>query len=494
MLKIIYRYSFILFASLLVIFETIQISKGQWFGDFWEHSAVVKELSRHLAHPNNPIIKTHIAHAFFSPYSICVAIFSIITKLNSIQSLECFAFFNLVFFLIAFYLFCLAIFKENHNITATLGLVFILFFWGREPFAWSGFYDILMLHNDLPYPSTFAISLAFLILSMIAKDQVQKHYYKTLIIIILSAIVFITHPTTAIFLFVGIIALNFTFNNYSLKQCIIKSAIIIVPSLILCLLWPYYHIIDLLFGNNIDFHSDSKVLYSGVLRINWPLLLILPGILLIKRDKVIIFFLTAMSLMALIFLGGYVFKIYGVSRLISTIMMFGQILMGYMVALLIKESRLYGKVYLTILSVSFVTSLYLNRPALYKTLNPFENWSIDYYNKYNFLRNVVGPDDIILSDPKSNWIIPTYNGKVISSIHPIYWINDINQRRMDIKSFFINANSDSTRKTIIQKYQPNYLLIDYTSVHFNYPTIKWLNSIGISVYKGHQLELIKITR
>ena len=98
-MKILYRYSFFIISAVLVIFEITLILRGQWSGDFWEHSAVVSELSKDLIHPGNPIVNLNIPHAFFSPFSLFVAFFSRITGLNSIQSLEYFAFFNLLFFL-----------------------------------------------------------------------------------------------------------------------------------------------------------------------------------------------------------------------------------------------------------------------------------------------------------------------------------------------------------------------------------------------------------
>ncbi|MBS1668452.1 MAG: hypothetical protein JST58_13835 [Bacteroidetes bacterium] len=61
---------------------------------------------------------------------------------------------------------------------------------------------------------------------------------------------------------------------------------------------------------------------------------------------------------------------------------------------------------------------------------------IGYYRKFDFLRTTIHDDDIVLSDAQSNWIIPSFNGKVIWSIHPLYWLNDIYQRRADVKSFF----------------------------------------------------------
>ena len=97
--------SYLILVIFLVIFETFHITKGHWQGDFFEHSAVVNELSKNLLHPNNPIIKSNTSHAFFSPYSILVASFSKVTDLNSINSLAYFAYFNLIFFLYSLYFF-----------------------------------------------------------------------------------------------------------------------------------------------------------------------------------------------------------------------------------------------------------------------------------------------------------------------------------------------------------------------------------------------------
>ena len=430
----------------------------------------------------------------FSPYAFIVAVFSRLTTFTSIQALQCFGLFNLVFFLVAFYLFCKSVFKENHNLVATISVLLILFFWGKNPFSWSGFYNFMNLHFFLPYPSTFAMSLSFLILALVASNQDRKHYFKIIMAIILSAIVYITHPTTAMFLYIAIIAFNFSFNDYSIKQTIIKSAMIIVPGFLLCLLWPYYNILHLIFGNNADFHHDSERLYEGFLERNWPALLMLPGLFLIKRDKIFNFFLTGIIIMTLIYAAGYVFKVYGVSRLISNIMMFVHFLIAYTVVALTKDRlTLYGKIYLWILSVCITLSIYLNRSgieAVYNIITDFPG--ARYYNKYYFLRKSVAPEDIILADKQSNWVIPAFSGKVIESIHPLYWVDDINERRADVASFFNSENSDSQRLYILRKYKPDYILIDHSRDYFNTSTLQWLKLIGHTVYNEDQLELIKI--
>lgn len=114
--------------------------------------------------------------------------------------------------------------------------------------------------------------------------------------------------------------------------------------------------------------------------------------------------------------------------------------------------------------------------------------------KYNFLRNIIESDKLILSDSKSNWFIPSFNGKVISSMHPLYWVNDINERRRAIHSFFTRESSNVLRVGIIQKYHPDYILLNHSEIDLNESTQKWLNRIGQTTYKSDQLELIKIRK
>src|SRR5262249_40364670 len=161
-------------------------------------------------------------HAFFSPYALLVALVAKITNVDAIRALQYVAYFNLVLLFTTYYLFCKSIFKNE--VVATTGLIFILFLWGRNPFLWSGFYHIYGLGNVLPYPSTFALSLAFLVLYLLSNNPGKKTYVKSAVMVMLSSVVFITHPTTAIFLFAIIVAYNFCFNDYSIKQTIITSS------------------------------------------------------------------------------------------------------------------------------------------------------------------------------------------------------------------------------------------------------------------------------
>ncbi|MBS1668453.1 MAG: hypothetical protein JST58_13840 [Bacteroidetes bacterium] len=328
-LKIFERYSYLLLALFLVVFESTLIYRGLWADDFWEHSAVVHELSKHLLNPENPIIYSHNPHAFFSPYSIIVAVFSKLTGLNSIQSLSWFAFFNLLFFLFSFYAFCKSVFTENPNSIAAISLFLILFFCGRNPYQWSGFYHIIIMDNMLPYPSTFANAMSFLILSMLAKAKDKWKPANIIGISLLGSMVLISHPPTALFLFIGIGSMNWALNGYSVKTGILRSAAIIIPCIVLAICWPYYHIIDLFTSKGYNFHSDSLPLYQGIISRNWPLLFVFPAFF-IKRDPIIFFFLATIITLTAIYFTGYLLKVYGASKILFNLNMFADLLIGYL--------------------------------------------------------------------------------------------------------------------------------------------------------------------
>ena len=491
-----YNCYFIL-SSFLIIFEFILIKKGHWVGDFFEHSAVVNELSKNLFHPNNPIISSEIAHAFFSPYSFVVGFFSKVSGFNSIDSLAYFAFFNLIFFLYSLYVFSKSIFPKKYNLIASLALIFIMFFWGKSPFVWSGFYHIFVLHYVLAYPSTFAVSLMLLTLGLVSKNKIK--YY--LVVIFCNAIVLISHPPTAVILFISICTMCFCFNDYSLKRGIIKSFILIVPSVLLSFFWPYFNIIDLFVGNKstVDFHISSSLMYTDIFKRNWPILLAIPSFIYSKKDSNVMFLALTTVLLLLVYVAGYLFDFHGISRVISGAMLFSHLLIAYNTIYSLDELKIFNKFYLLFLISTFLISISLNFSQLGKVvLSILKEKDIEYHSKFSFLRKEVQPNDIILSDTKSSWIIPSYNGKVISSScsngckHPLYWVDNYQQRRTDVNSFFKKESSDSLRFVILQEYEPDYLLINYFNVDISCSTYEYLKSLSETIYEENNLELLKL--
>jgi hypothetical protein len=486
--RMLYRYSFFIAASILFLFEAPKIARNEWGGDFWTHSAVVHELSYHPLHPKNPIIRSDIPHAFYSPYSLLVASFASLTHINTIPALEIFAYFNLVFFLVSFYLFTRSIFREHHQLLTFCGLVLMLLLWGKDPPGWSGFFHFIVLKDVLPYPSTFSMSLSFLVLSILSRRP-SLNFLQTVSVIILNGVILISHPTTFVFLFLSTIALYRSVHSLSIQLTLIKVAVVMLVSFLLCLLWPYFNIIDLFTGDNAIFHQESKVLYHDIPGKVWPAALALPALIFFKKDRVIKFLSLSVGIMLVVYGAGDLTGKYGFSRLLSPIMIYAQLLISYFLFYLFKKNKKYFKVYLCSCVAVLILCLYINRVSLVKTLDILKPAQTHYYMRYAFLQKIVGRYDLILADTNSNQYIPTFSGKVVAFKSPLYWVNDIKERKASVISFFNPSTPDSLRQAIINKYKPDYLLLDPAS-GLKDSTLLWLQGNGRAEHTEHDLILI----
>lgn len=166
--------------------------------------------------------------------------------------------------------------------------------------------------------------------------------------------------------------------------------------------------------------------------------------------------------------------------------------MGYLVVYF--HPKKYSKYYLIILVIGVFLSIAFNQRRFRGTLNVFKAKEVNFYDKYEFLRTTIKEDDIVLSDSATNWVITSFNGKVISSKHPIFGFDDIYQRRNDVSSFFKKENTDSLRTSLLNKYNIDYVLVDFTEVSLDSTTINWLHKIGQVTYSADELELIELKK
>jgi hypothetical protein len=81
------------------------------------------------------------------------------------------------------------------------------------------------------------------------------------------------------------------------------------------------------------------------------------------------------------------------------------------------------------------------------------------YEPYLFLSRFSGQYDVVLSDIQSSWIVPTFGGKIIATLHPLAFVPDDAMRRADLDRFFNAHTALSERLQIIQKYTASYVLL-----------------------------------
>lgn len=211
-----YRF-FLLSISILGIMCLHTIS-GEWTGDFWEHSAVVRELMTHILHPKHPQLLLDSSHAFYSPYSVVVAFVACMLQFDTITALSVVGMLNLSLLLFGINFFIFSIVPEHKNETAFYVLLFTLFYWGASPWFWSGFFHIGVLGYVLPYPSTFSAALTLIALGGNQHRIEGKRHIWLIPIFCIAIVVLISHPTTFLFLAAGLVSQSCIKNSFFLSS------------------------------------------------------------------------------------------------------------------------------------------------------------------------------------------------------------------------------------------------------------------------------------
>ena len=465
---------------------------GQWVADFWEHSAVVKELSTHPIHPQHPLFIVNETHPFFSPYLLLVGLLSRFGSLAPVDALMITGIFNLVFLLVSLRLFINCFFNKQHDAISFYSLIFILFMWSAFAWDWSGFIHFKILGLELPYPATFSIAATFLIFALYYRGLQTFSKVKYIIAIILTTVVLLTHPTTCVVTFLGIISISLHHYKHIGFKAITAGIFLLLGAVLIAFLWPYFSIIDLIRHNNPEFNATSYTFYENISLI-WPTIILLPFALPVfisrlkqNRFDALVFMLCSTVLVYFI---GYISGQFGVGRIISFIAIFIQIALAAQLATL-EIAKKIGKSWSAFPVVLYVVVIIafnpLNKTVLSRASLGARGLRYNYSDYETLGRNVT-QYDVILSDLKTSWMIPTFGGKIIASLHPAHWINDHATRKHDLERFFSKDIKPSEKILIIDRYKVDYIFINKNVVE---ETHTYYN-FGDLVYESEDFILIK---
>ena len=110
------------------------------------------------------------------------------------------------------------------------------------------------------------------------------------------------------------------------------------------------------------------------------------------------------------------------------------------------------------------------------------------YSEYAFLSDYTQQYDVVLADEGSSWMVPAFGGKVIASIHPVYWIDDHEKRRQDMKLFFHHRINFKIKTGIINKYHADFILVNKKRI----VNFRLYDDFGDLTYENNTFRLIKI--
>lgn len=484
-----------LLAGALFVLMAFHAANGRWMGDFWEHAAVVRELATHPWAPLHPILDSDAPHAFFSPYSLTVALLARTLDLAPVTALAVMGMVNLLAFLLVYPWFIRMLFSDvDQDAVAFYSLLLVLLLWGRRAWFWSGFMHIFVLGYVLPYPSTFAFVLTLATAASLLAWTRDGRRRWLLIVFPSMVLVVLTHPTTAIGMFVIAFWILVADGRWSFLKTVGVAGAAFLGTLLVAQLWPYYNFITLLLHSSSDFHAVNREMYTNVLPKVAPALAGIPLIAWrLFRNRRDVLGLSFLSLAGL-YLAGALTELWGFGRVITMSMVILQLATGWALAMAEKALATFdptkGVVAQTMLPavVLYVLLFRINPTAIY-LLKDIARRTAPAYQEYAFLGRLTDQYDVVVADLFTGWPVPAWGGKVVASLQPLAFISDHQERRALLGRFFAPNTPDPERRAFLARYGADYVLLDRSLQPS--PLVEALSRLGEPVYDDSRFLLMR---
>jgi hypothetical protein len=486
--------SFTILVLALVLFG-LQYERNDLFGqDFFEHAAVVRALIQDPWHPQHPLLAVDAPHAFFSPYALALALVARAVGADAVPTLVAAGVVNMIVFAAGLRQFVRACTStESAPAAATLALMFCVLLWGRDPWGWSGFFNLSALATVQPYPSTFAAGLTLWALA-VAMHITPERRGGLAFVAVVSALLWVTHPLTGVVLVTGLAAVFVARAPRTPRAFLVEAGIWAGAAALafsVATRWPYFPLLGLATdGNSAEYDRVAGILYHGFFMRTWPALLIgVPafGLAAVRsfrpsawttgeRGRDVVVWLVVFF--AALYVGGLVTGHLALGRVVSWLVLSLQICAALLIADALGSAGEHTtKTWHAIAAASAVTLVLVAIVVRSESHGGFvRTQSGTSRLAGNILRNIVGGDDVVLSDLQTSFMLPTVTGKIVASMHTLFWVPDHDARRHELDVFFRPGTSDDERRAILRRRDARFILID--SARINDEVQKQIRTLG----------------
>lgn len=492
---------------LALVLLGLQYGRNELFGDdFFEHAAVVRALIRDPWHPKHPLLAVDAPHAFFSPYALVLALIARAIDAEAVPTLVAAGVVNMIVFALGLRQFIRACAPaESAPAAATLALMFCVFLWGRAAnWEWSGFFNLSSLVSVQPYPSTFAAGLTLWALAIAMRITPERRQGLAFVAVV-SALLWVTHPTTAVALVTALAAVFVARGPRAPRPFLIEAGIWAAAAALafaVATRWPYFPLLGLAAdGSSAEFDRVSHLLYHGFFLRSWAAVLVgvpafgvaavrsfRPSWTTSERGRDVVVWLVVFF--AALYLGGFVTGHFGLGRVVSWLVLSLQIGAALVIADGLRSAGERSTTAWHAIAVAPAVMLILVAivlpsafpVAFVGTQNDAPRLAGD------ILRDIVGEDDVVLSDLSTSFTLPAVTGKIVASRHPLYWVPDHDARRHELDVFFRSDTSDDERRAILRRRDVRFILI----IDMNDDVQKRVRALGEVEKEGHNYLLVRV--
>jgi len=460
--------------------------------DYWEYTALFSEWQGNFAAPSNPYVDDPSLSALYMPWFWALTFFGLVFEFDAIQLMSISAVLNYFLIVIGLHVFLKNYFRDPW--APLIGYIAIFMCWGLSS-SWTNLYHLRSFFYVGGFPSTFVFGLSLLsfalVLRLLRRDG--SVFVMSVILCMLSALMFLCHPLTGIFGIVGCALLALTDSSESIGLRAL-TLLMLAAGTLLAEFWPYFSVWRVvlgLYGTGAEqgflssglLHSDEwrHIFYNPrlVLTILGPALLGLPLCIWLYMRREHMFIVLGAICMAIPYLLhpfvevplAYQFLLFvvtyfhfaivwGVLQVIDAWNLrprpayAGTLLWGVVSAIAI----------LLVANIILVTMEFrgytLSPESLQLTDSRAElPGGMSVVNLYSRLTDPLPEEAVVLATPAVGWPLPTIKGKVVSLYHANPMLVDQYERFIATSNFFELPQEPDVRTALIKRYGTTHLLL-----------------------------------
>ncbi|WP_093613605.1 hypothetical protein [Streptomyces indicus] len=261
--------------------------------DFGQHAAVVERLKADLLDPAHPMAAAPgDGSAYYSPYAVLQGLFAKVTGLAGWQVVKLSGPLNLLVLLTGLNRFVKALTPSRW--APLLALACMVLLWGTKMAWWSGYLGLMSMTGHLPFPSTFAIGLAFwawALTARLARTSGSLLPYAGLGA--LCGLILLIHPISSVAAVIGVVSfLLGRVRRSQVRRMAPRWGLAALTAAAVVLLWPYYSVLSLVGDSSVD--GIHRQLYEAMPERFWLAIIGLPALALRwwrdRRDPLVLMF------------------------------------------------------------------------------------------------------------------------------------------------------------------------------------------------------------
>jgi len=231
------------------------------FADYWEHSGAITEWLRNPFNPGNPHVADASSSARYIPLYYVLVLIGGPLGLDAIDLMAISAVINYLLIAIGLWLFCSIYFRNPWAPAVTL----VIFFsgWG-VPWIWSNLYELRSFFMTASYPSTFVFGLSLISfwLTLSFMRGLTGFFSGMFFLLLLSALGFVSHALTGVFLIGASCLLAVTEKDAPLSLRVMVI-LMMCSGALLAALWPFFPVWDVILASSSEVDDRTWQVFNG---------------------------------------------------------------------------------------------------------------------------------------------------------------------------------------------------------------------------------------